>query len=267
MQAAAGLVGAEGGNDFLQFKVDIKGRLKTAEEFENIIVKNDDDGNIVRLKDIARIELGADSYGASCSFNGKSSVGLGVFKTTDANALNTVNAVKKELERLSRNFPEGVSWEIAYDPTKFIEISMREIVATPILGALAGLLITGESFSIYAQLGMVMLVGLTAKNAILMVEFSKQEREMGVPIYKAAVNGASQRFRAVMMTALSFVFGVLPLVVATGAGAASRRAIGITTFSGMLMATCLGIILTPCLYALVQTIRESFNGKIGIKTR
>lgn len=267
LQAAAGLVGAEGGNDFLQFKVDIKGRLKTAEEFENIIVKNDDDGNIVRLKDIARIELGAESYGASCSFNGKSSVGLGVFKTTDANALNTVNAVKKELERLSRNFPEGVSWEIAYDPTKFIEISMREIVATPILGALAGLLITGESFSIYAQLGMVMLVGLTAKNAILMVEFSKQEREMGVPIYNAAVNGASQRFRAVMMTALSFVFGVLPLVVATGAGAASRRAIGITTFSGMLMATCLGIILTPCLYALVQTIRESFNGKIGIKTR
>lgn len=72
LQAAAGLVGAEGGNDFLQFKVDIKGRLKTAEEFENIIVKNDDDGNIVRLKDIARIELGADSYGASCSFNGKS---------------------------------------------------------------------------------------------------------------------------------------------------------------------------------------------------
>lgn len=70
-----------------------------------------------------------------------------------------------------------------------------------------------------------------------------------------------------MMTALSFVFGVLPLVVATGAGAASRRAIGITTFSGMLMATRLGIILTPCLYALVQTIRESFNGKIGIKTR
>lgn len=148
-----------------------------------------------------------------------------------------------------------------------IPVPIMMTVATPILGALAGLLITGESFSIYAQLGMVMLVGLTAKNAILMVEFSKQEREMGMPIYNAAVNGASQRFRAVMMTALSFVFGVLPLVVATGAGAASRRAIGITTFSGMLMATCLGIILTPCLYALVQTIRESFNGKIGIKTR
>ena len=70
-----------------------------------------------------------------------------------------------------------------------------------------------------------------------------------------------------MMTALSFVFGVLPLVLATGAGAASRRAIGITTFSGMLMATFLGIVMTPCLYALVQTIRESTNKKVGIRMR
>lgn len=148
-----------------------------------------------------------------------------------------------------------------------IPIPIMMTVATPILGAIIGLLITGETFSIYAQLGMVMLVGLTAKNAILMVEFSKQEREQGVPIYEAAVNGASQRFRAVMMTALSFVFGVLPLVLATGAGAASRRAIGITTFSGMLMATFLGIVMTPCLYALVQTIRESTNKKVGIRMR
>ena len=148
-----------------------------------------------------------------------------------------------------------------------IPVPIMMTVATPILGALIGLLITGESFSIYAQLGMVMLVGLTAKNAILMVEFSKQEREAGVPIYESAVSGARQRFRAVMMTALSFVFGVLPLVVATGAGAASRRAIGITTFSGMLMATILGIIMTPCLYTLVQTVREYSNTKMGIKMR
>lgn len=148
-----------------------------------------------------------------------------------------------------------------------IPVPIMMTVATPILGAIIGLMITGETFSIYAQLGMVMLVGLTAKNAILMVEFSKQERAAGVPIYEAAVNGASQRFRAVMMTALSFVFGVLPLVIATGAGAASRRAIGITTFSGMVMATVLGIVMTPCLYALVQTIRERTNNKVGIKMR
>lgn len=148
-----------------------------------------------------------------------------------------------------------------------IPVPIMMTVCAPVMGAIAGLLIAGESFSIYAQLGMVMLVGLAAKNAILMVEFSKQERAMGTPIRQAALNGASQRFRAVMMTALSFVFGVLPLVMASGAGAASRRAIGITTFSGMLVATCLGVVMTPCLYALVQSIRERFNSRVGIKMR
>lgn len=89
-----------------------------------------------------------------------------------------------------------------------------------------------------------------------MVEFSKQERERGVSVRDAALNGANLRYRAVMMTAWSFLFGVFPLVVATGAGSASRRAIGITTFSGMLMATVIGVMFTPALYAIFQRLRE-----------
>ena len=149
-----------------------------------------------------------------------------------------------------------------------IPVPVMLTVGTAILGALLGLWFCGtrlgmmlglsssSSMSIYAQLGMVMLIGLTAKNAILMVEFSKQERENGKSIYEAALNGAHLRYRAVLMTAWSFLFGVLPLVLASGAGAGSRQAIGITTFSGMLLATLVGIIFTPALYSLFQRLRE-----------
>ena len=129
-------------------------------------------------------------------------------------------------------------------------------VSFSVLGALIGLQLTGETMSIYAQLGMVMLIGLAGKNAILMVEFSKTEREKGKSIYEAAMGGANLRYRAVLMTAFSFLFGVFPLVIATGAGSGSRKAIGITTFSGMLLTTIIGIIFTPALYSLFQHIRE-----------
>lgn len=142
-----------------------------------------------------------------------------------------------------------------------IPVPVMLTVSFAVLGALLGLTVCGESMSIYAQLGLVMLIGLAAKNAILMVEFSKQEREGGKGIEEAALSGANLRFRAVMMTAWSFLFGVLPLVFADGAGAASRQAIGITTFAGMLAATCVGIVFTPALYAVFQRLREKASGK------
>ncbi|MBO5644171.1 MAG: efflux RND transporter permease subunit, partial [Lentisphaeria bacterium] len=141
-----------------------------------------------------------------------------------------------------------------------VPVMLSVLFAT--LGALIGLKLWGEPLSIYAQLGLVMLVGLAAKNAILMVEFSKQERENGVPIFEAAVNGANLRYRAVLMTAWSFIFGVYPLVIATGAGAGSRRAIGIPTFSGMLFATFVGLFFVPALYAACQRAREYVNSKL-----
>jgi hydrophobe/amphiphile efflux-1 (HAE1) family protein len=137
-------------------------------------------------------------------------------------------------------------------------IPLSIIISVPVatLGALAGLWLTGASLSIYAQIGLVLLVGLASKNAILIVEFAQSRREEGLSIAEAAVDGGRIRFRPVLMTSFTFIFGILPMVIASGAGAGSRKAIGITVFSGMLSTTLFGIFLIPVLYYLFQSARE-----------
>lgn len=128
------------------------------------------------------------------------------------------------------------------------------LLTTPIavFGAFAGLLARGMQNNLYAQIGLVMLIGLAAKNAILIVEFAKDEYEKGKPLFEAALSGAKLRLRPILMTAFAFIFGTIPLAIATGSGAVSRRVLGTTVIGGMLAATAIAIFLIPVTFYVVE---------------
>lgn len=138
-----------------------------------------------------------------------------------------------------------------------IPMAIIFVVPIAITGAIIGLSSTGTALNLYAQIGLVLLIGMAAKNAILIVEFARHLHEKeGVSIIKAAQQAAQLRFRAVNMTALSFIIGILPLVFASGAGMFGQQSLGITVFFGMLAALLLGTFFIPGVYVIVQTVRE-----------
>jgi HAE1 family hydrophobic/amphiphilic exporter-1 len=130
------------------------------------------------------------------------------------------------------------------------------LLGTPIvvLGAFFGIWLLKLQANVYVEIGLVMLIGLAAKNAILIVEFAKMSHDAGKPVYEAALEAARLRFRPILMTAFAFIMGVIPLMLATGSGAASRAVMGTAVFFGMLVATFVGVFIYPALYVLVESI-------------
>ncbi len=141
-------------------------------------------------------------------------------------------------------------------------IAILLTVPLGVCGALLGVNAMGLDNNIYTQVGFVLLISLVAKNAILIVEFARDLRlRQGLPVLDATIEAAKLRFRPIIMTAFSFVLGTLPLLVATGAGAASRRSLGTAVFFGMLLATIVGLLLTPSFFSMIQRFGEKFGGR------
>lgn len=278
-------------NDFSQFgrtyKVSIQAETefrKEPSDLRHYYVRNQD-GEMVPLTTLANLKpiLGPTTINhfnlyRSASITGQAAPG---FASGDAIEV---------MEELAGQLPQGYVFEWAGQSKQEIEagnlapvlfglaiifvylflvaqyeswtIPFSVIAAVPlaIFGAMLALYTVGMANNIYAQVGLVLLIGLSTKTAILIVEFAMELRAEGQSIMDAALNAAKLRFRAVLMTAFSFVLGVLPLVFATGAGAGSRVSLGLTVLAGMMAATIFGTLLIPYFYMLVQRMRERVKG-------
>ncbi len=289
-QYAAGSIGAEpsvSGQAFT-FAISTQGQLDTPEAFERIILRSLDDGTTLRLGDVARAELGAQSYAFSATHNGEPTVPLGVFLEPGANALNTATAVRNTLNDLSSRFPEGMSYAIPYDTTEFVAVSIREVFVTlliatglvilvtflflqhlratlipvaaipvSLIGTFAGMQAFGFSINLLTLFGLVLAIGIVVDNAIIVMEnVERLMHEKGLKARDAAVETMQQVTGAVISSTLVLVAVFAPVAFLGGLSGELYRQFAVTIAVSVVVSGVVAVTLTPAMCAILLD-RES----------
>jgi multidrug efflux pump len=258
-----------------------RGRLATPEQFENILLRTASSGAAVRLKDVARVELGAQDYTIRARLNGRPTAAIGIKLATGSNALETSGAVKARMGELAQHFPKGISWDVPYDTSRFVEISIREVVKTlaeafllvflvmwlflenlraaiiptivvpvSLIGTLVGLYLLGYSINVLSLFAMVLAIGIVVDDAIVVVENVERIMAQEDLDSRAATSKAmGQIFGAIVgiTTVLSAVF--IPMAFFGGSVGAIYQQFAVTLVMTMLFSALLAISLTPALCA------------------
>src|SRR5213594_129210 len=293
-QFAAGKIGQTptGGPQELVYTVTTKGRLADPSEFENIIVRANPDGSTLRLKDVARVELGSKDYDFIGRVNGKEAVLVGVFLQPGANALDVSNNVKKTVQALSARFPDGLTYSVPYDTTRFVEVSIREVLKTlveamalvflvvflflqnwratlipfaavpvSLIGTFAGLYLLGYSINTLTLFGMVLAIGIVVDDAIVVLEnVERIMHEDGLTARDAAIKAMREVSGPVIAIVLVLCSVFVPIAFLGGLAGELYRQFAVTIAIAVVISGIVALTLTPSLCVLILKREHKIPG-------
>src|SRR5215468_2327621 len=288
-EVAAGRIGGQPalpGTEF-SYIVNARGRLQTEDEFSSIVVKASG-GDVVYLRDVARVELGPETYSLRSMLDAKPAVGIPVFQLPGANALQLSAAVRKTMAELAKSFPEGVSYEIAYDPTIFVRSSIEAVVHTlfeavilvvlvvvvflqtwrasvvplvavpiAIVGAMAALLLLGFSINSLTLFGLVLATGIVVDDAIVVVENVERKIEEGMPPREAAHAAMAEVTRPIISIMLVLCSVFVPVAFLSGISGQFYRQFAVTIAASTIISTFNSLTLSPAVAALLLRPRNA----------
>lgn len=284
-QFAAGSFGAEPTNADLAFtyRVTTQGRLDSVEQFENIILRANPTGGMLRLKDVARVELGAQDYGFNATFNGSAAVPIGIYLQPGANAIATAGRVEEALTRISARFPEGLAYDIPFDTVQFVEVSIEEVAKTfvealvlvvavififlqrwrasvipllaipvSLIGTFAGMLLLGFSINLLTLFGMVLAIGIVVDDAIIVIEnIERVLRERGGSPREAAVIAMQEVAGPIVAVTLSLAAVFIPVAFLGGLTGELYRQFAVTIAISVVISGFVALTLSPALCAIL----------------